>query len=145
MMDLQQISDKLEIQELLVDYCYAIDFRDWDALDRIFTADAIVDYTEMGGSRGNLAETKAFLAQAMPIFEAFQHMISTSKITITGDTAEGRTILHNPMVIPAKEEGGKPHVFFCGLWYRDTFVRTPDGWRISGRHEEKSYTYNQPW
>ena len=105
----------------------------------------MIDYTELGGTRGNLEETKAFLGQAMPMFESFQHMISTSKITVDGDTAEGRTILHNPMVLPAKNEGEKPHVFFCGLWYRDTFRRTPEGWRIATRHEEKSYTYNQPW
>jgi len=141
----QEMSDRLELQDLLVDYCHAIDFRDWDALDDVFTSDAIIDYTELGGSRGNLAETKAFLAQTMPMFESFQHMISTSKITITGDTAEGRTILHNPMVLPAHGEGAKPHVFFCGLWYHDTFVRTPAGWRISGRHEEKSYTFNAPF
>jgi ketosteroid isomerase-like protein len=145
MLSQQEISDRLEIQDLLVDYCYAIDFRDWDALDRIFTPDAVIDYTELGGTRGNLEETKAFLGQAMPMFESFQHMISTSKITVDGDTAEGRTILHNPMVLPAKNEGEKPHVFFCGLWYRDTFRRTPEGWRIATRHEEKSYTYNQPW
>jgi len=145
MLTLQEISDRLEIEDLLVDYCHAIDFRDWEALDAIFTPDAIIDYTELGGSRGNLAETKAFLAQAMPMFESFQHMISTSKITFDGDTASGRTILHNPMVLPAKSEGDKPHVFFCGLWYRDTFVRTSDGWRISSRHEEKSYTFNAPF
>lgn len=145
MLDLQQISDRLEIQDLLVDYCYAIDFRDWDALDRIFTPDAVIDYTELGGSKGDLAATKAFLAQAMPMFESFQHMISTSKVTIDGDTAEGRTILHNPMVLPARTPEDKPHVFFCGLWYRDTFVRTPEGWRISGRYEEKSYVFNAPF
>jgi hypothetical protein len=37
-----------------------------------------------------------------------------------------------------------PHVFFCGLWYRDRFVRTPAGWRIQERVEERSYIYNLP-
>lgn len=135
-----QLADRLAIQDLLVDYCYAIDFQDWDALDDVFTPDAIIDYTEMGGPRGTLAETKDFLARTMPMFQAYQHMISTSKITIDGDTAEGRTMCHNPMVLPPQAAGGKPHTFFCGLWYRDTFVRTAQGWRISSRHEEKSYT-----
>jgi len=30
-------------------------------------------------------------------------------------------------------------VFLCGLWYRDEFVRTPQGWRIQHRYEERSY------
>ena len=43
---LQDLSDRQEIQELLAAYSYAIDFRDWDALDDVFTEDATIDYTE---------------------------------------------------------------------------------------------------
>ena len=77
----------------------------------------------MGGSRGGLAATKDFLAQAMAGFAGFQHMVATSKLSFDGDTATGRTICHNPMVLD--KGNGQTHVFFCGLWYRDTFVRTP--------------------
>jgi 3-phenylpropionate/cinnamic acid dioxygenase small subunit len=141
-MTLQEISDRLEIQDLMVAYSHAVDTRDWDAFDDVFTPDATIDYTEMGGSRGTLEETKQFLRTVMPHFSSFQHMVATSKVTINGDSAEGRTICHNPMVMDTGK--GEPHVFFCGLWYRDHFVRTPAGWRIKDRYEEKSYTYNQP-
>jgi ketosteroid isomerase-like protein len=132
----------LEIQELLSAYSYAIDTRDWDALDEVFTPDAVIDYTEMGGTRGNLTETKAFLAAAMPMFQSFQHMVATTKLAIDGDTAQCRTICHNPMVL-AKPDGST-HTFFCGLWYRDQLVRTPAGWRIKDRYEERSYMHNVP-
>ena len=79
-LSLQQISDRLEIQDLLVDYSHAIDTRDFNALDDVFTADAHVDYSEMGGSAGSLAETKAFLEDAMKNFASFQHMVATSKV-----------------------------------------------------------------
>ena len=75
---LEELSDRLEIQDLLVAYSYAIDFRDWDALDEVFTPDAFIDYTAFGGSSGNLEETKKFLAAAMPMFSGFQHMVATS-------------------------------------------------------------------
>ncbi len=136
----------MEIQDLLTSYSHAIDSRHWDALDDVFTADAHIDYTEMGGSAGNVAETKKFLGDAMGAFSSFQHMVSTSKIDFEGpgedglDVAHGKTICHNPMVIDKGE--GKTHVFFCGLWYRDTFVRTEQGWRIKERYEEKSFFYN---
>ncbi len=140
-LSLQEISDRMEIQDLLTGYSHAIDNRDWDALDAVFTPDARIDYTEMGGSAGSLAETKDFLRKAMPSFSSFQHMVATSKIDFDGpDLARGRTICHNPMVIDKGE--GKTHVFFCGLWYRDTFVRTDQGWRIKERYEEKSYFHN---
>src|SRR5581483_2379592 len=98
-LSLAEVSDRIEINDLLVAYSHAVDFRDWDGLDDVFTADAVIDYTAMGGPRGDLAATKAFLAETMPIFAGWQHMVATSKVTVQGDTAEGRTICHNPMVI----------------------------------------------
>ena len=139
---LEEIADRLEIQDLLVAYSYAIDFRDWDALDEVFTPDAFIDYTAFGGSAGNLKETKEFLAAAMPMFSGFQHMVATSQVKVNGDEATGRTICHNPMVL--KREDGSEHVFFCGLWYLDKFVRTPDGWRIAERVEQKCHMFNAP-
>jgi hypothetical protein len=108
----------------------------------VFTADAVIDYTEMGAPRGNLTETKAFLASVLPNFPSYQHMVATTKLTFDGDVAYGRTICHNPMMVTDGE--GNPHMMFCGLWYRDTFVRTPDGWRIKDRYEERSYLRDFP-
>jgi 3-phenylpropionate/cinnamic acid dioxygenase small subunit len=141
-MSLEEISDRMEIQDLLVAYSYAIDTRDWDALDQVFTPDAWIDYTEFGGSAGNLADTKKFLAESMPMFRSFQHMVSTSQIRVEGDTAHVKTICHNPMVMNLGND--KVQVFYCGLWYVDEMVRTPDGWRIQKRVEEKSYVHNMP-
>ena len=39
MLSLQEISDRLEIQDLLSRYSYAIDERNWDGLDDVFTPD----------------------------------------------------------------------------------------------------------
>ncbi|HEY2429466.1 MAG TPA: nuclear transport factor 2 family protein [Acidimicrobiales bacterium] len=136
-LSLQEISDRMEIQDLLVDYSHAIDTRSWDALDDIFTADALIDYSAMGGARGGVAEIKAFLAETMPMFSSTQHMVATSKVTVRGDVAEGRTICHNPMVLSG--DAHPRQMLWCGLWYRDRFVRTPAGWRIQERVEEKSY------
>ena len=83
-LSLPEISDRLEIQDQLVDYCHAIDTRNWEALDHGFTPDAVIDYTERGGTRGTLAETKTFLATAMANFAGFQHLIATSKVTLDG-------------------------------------------------------------
>lgn len=142
MMDLQEISDRLEIQDLLERYCYAIDERDWDALDDIFTSDASIDYSETGGAKGSLPEIKAWLPGALERFPAFQHMIATKKLRIDGNEAHCRTILFNPMV-HKKADGGQ-QVFFIGLWYRDRLVRTGMGWRIAERYEEVSWTHNVP-
>jgi len=138
-MDLQEISDRLEIQQLLIDYCHAIDDFDWDALDNVFTPDAIIDYSEMTPFRGNRAQAKAFLAKSMAGTAHCQHIISTSQIRIDGDRAYGRTVCTNPMV--AKDTG---HLMIVGLWYRDEMLRTAEGWRITHRYEESSWRQNVP-
>ncbi len=141
MLSLQEMSDRLEIQDLITRYAYAIDEQDWNALDRVFTPDAVIDYTELGGAKGSLSDTKAYLAQAMPTFPAFQHLSTTTRITIDGDSARTKTILFNPMVM---NHEGEERVFFIGLWYNDELVRTADGWRIKHRREQKCWSFNAP-
>jgi len=138
---LEDIADRLEIQDLLVSYSHAIDFQRWDELDDVFTPDAHIDYTVFGGPKGSYPEIKEYLRTTMPMFSAYYHMVSTSKIEVDGDTATGVTICHNPMVLG---EGENEHIFVCGLWYKDKYVRTPDGWRIAERVEEKTYVDNMP-
>ena len=141
MLDLQEISDRLEIQDLLARYTDAIDRRDWDALDRIFTEDAWIDYSSVGGAAGNLPEIKTFLDESFKLFASTQHLIGSTVVDIAGDEATARTICHNPMVF----KGGKdPHLLVCGVWYRDRLVRTVDGWRIAERVEESSYMKEIP-
>jgi hypothetical protein len=44
MLSLAEISDRLEIQQLLVDYSAAVDNRRFEDLDNVFTPDAYIDY-----------------------------------------------------------------------------------------------------
>ncbi|MFC9441044.1 nuclear transport factor 2 family protein [Nocardia sp. NPDC057030] len=139
MLSLQEISDRLEIQDLMVRYSHAVDTAQWELLDDIFTEDAHIDYSAMGGAVGDVAATKKFLAAMLPNFPAFQHLISNSSITVDGDTATGRTMCHNPMLLSGGD--GPPSLMLCGLWYLDTFARVDGQWRIARRVEEKSYLF----
>lgn len=136
MKDLQELSDRQEIADLLTDYCYAIDFHQWDDLDQVFTPDATLDFTGTGGESGDLPTMKDWLAGTLVRFAGHQHLVATSKIEIDGDRATGKTICHNPMYLDAD---GKQQLLFVGLWYLDTFVRTADGWRIDSRRQQKAY------
>jgi hypothetical protein len=136
-LSLLEISDRLEIQEVLANYSTAVDRHDWDLWDEVFTEDAVLDYTEISDFRGDRQSTKEWL-QMMPPTGTYYHMTSTTKITIDGDTAETRTICFNPM--PAPEDGLR----LIGHWYRDQWVRTPAGWRIKDRYYERCYAYPLP-
>jgi hypothetical protein len=136
MLSLEEISDRFEIQQLLIDYSTAIDTRRFDDLDRVFTADAYIDYREMGGIDGRFPEVKTWLAETLPkIFSAHAHMLGNFDVRIDGDAASSRTFCFNPMVFA----GDTNQVMFCGLWYEDEFVRTEAGWRMSRRVETKCF------
>jgi hypothetical protein len=135
MLSLEEISDRFEIQQLLIDYSTAIDKRRFDDLDQVFTPDAYIDYRAMGGIDGSFPEVKAWLAQVLPNFPVYAHMLGNFDVRIDGDSASSRTICFNPMVLG----GDQNQILFCGLWYDDEFVRTPEGWRMSRRVEAKVF------
>lgn len=136
----QELSDRLEIQDLITGYSYAIDFRRFADLDDLFTPDATLDFTASGGIRGPLPEVKQWLATVLPHFAGHQHLVATSQVTITGDTAAARTICHNPMWFA---DPAKPPLF-VGLWYLDELARTAAGWRITSRVQRAGYRHGLP-
>ena len=135
MLSLEEISDRLEIQQLLMDYSTAIDQKRFDDLDAVFTPDAYIDYRVAGGIDGRFPEVKAWLKDVLPNFPAYFHMLGNVDIRISGDTATSRAICFNPMVMG----GDQGQIYFVGIWYVDEFVRTAQGWRMSKRVEEKCF------
>ena len=103
MLSLAEISDRLEIQQLLVDYSTAIDHRRFDDLDTVFTPDAYIDYTALGGIEGHYPEVKTWLAEVLPNFPMYAHMLGNFSVRVDGDTASSRTICFNPMVLGGRK------------------------------------------
>ena len=145
MLSQQEISDRLEIQDLCYRYAEIIDGKDFDALRTdVFTEDAHIDYSVFGGSVGGLEETISFLKSALTdeLFPAHQHLNSNLQVKLKGDQASGRVMCFNPQEISMP--GGDTRVFMLGLWYVDEYRRTAAGWRIRQRIEEKSWVFNTP-
>ena len=82
-----QLADRLEIESVLARYAWALDAREFDLLDDVFTPDAFLDYTTAGGIKGNFPEVKAWLTEVLPYFPAYQHLVSNIDVTFDGDTA----------------------------------------------------------
>jgi hypothetical protein len=133
--DLQQISDRLEIQDVLVRYTRAIDTGEWDKLDTVFTPDAEIDYTESGGIVDTYPVVKPWLAEMLPMFfPKRMHTLGQLEITLDGDEALCSAYFHNPM--PMDDGHGGEKIVELGGIYRHTMIRTPDGWRSRKLHEE---------
>ena len=143
MLSMQEISDRFEIQDLLHRYAEIIDSKEFDRLrEEVFCADAFIDYSVFGGSKGNLETTIEFLHKAMKLFPNTQHLNANIQIRLDGDRATGRVMCLNPQEIQLPDR--ENHIFFCGLWYVDEYRRTEQGWRIAKRVEEKSFVFNSP-
>ena len=141
-LSLQEVSDRIEISDLLVRYTRAIDDKDWALLDTVFTPDAAIDYTTSGGIKGQYPEVRAWLGKALAAFPITIHAITNSTIELDGDRATGKTLVNNPMVIP--QEGGGQTQFTVWAWYVDELVRTDLGWRIAKRFEDQVFVEGGP-
>jgi hypothetical protein len=145
MLSQQELSDRFEIQDLVFHYADLVDKKRLAELrDSVFTEDAHIDYSAMGGTVGNVEETIAFLEMSLTdaLFPNSQHLNANVQVELDGDRAKGRVMCFNPMEM-ALPDGGT-QVFLLGLWYIDEYRRTPAGWRISRREEEKSWVFNTP-
>jgi SnoaL-like domain len=145
MLSQQELSDRFEIQDLCHHYADLIDQKHFEQLRRdVFTEDAHIDYSVFGGSVGNVDETIAFLSAAVTeeLFPNSQHLNGNIQVVLAGDTATGRVMCFNPMEMTVAE--GETQTYFIGLWYVDEYRRTPQGWRICRRVEERSWVFNTP-
>jgi 3-phenylpropionate/cinnamic acid dioxygenase small subunit len=138
MPDLQALADRLDIEDVLTRYAWALDSKQFDELDGVFTPDAHIDYTSSGGEAGAYPDVKAWLTKVLPHFPAYQHLVTNKQITIDGDQATSRSEFYNPMVMDQRD--GTTSIFFVGGEYHDKLVRTASGWRITNRVEKSIWT-----
>jgi 3-phenylpropionate/cinnamic acid dioxygenase small subunit len=135
-MTASRADDRLDIQELLSRYSWALSDRDFDAWQTCFVADARTDFTTAGGIAGTPAEAAAWLSSTMGMFETVISHGGNVVIDFDGDdSARVRSIYKMVMKI-----GGETSTYMeaCG-YYNDTIVRTADGWRIADRFEQLLY------
>ena len=131
MLSAQEISDQIEITQILNRYFCAIDSKDWELLRCVFTPDAKVHYTTP-------VEIETTIDKLIPIFPVFmdsfcftQHMATQVVIDVRGDTASSRNNLHAVHV--QETHAGESNTWVVYGDYADKHVRTRAGWRICER------------
>ena len=138
-MDIQRISDELEIASLLHRYARAVDGKDWDLLRSLFTDDAQLDYSSVGGPAAGRDEVCTWLERSLTLMPMTQHYIANIEADIDGDTAVVRAMFYNPMLLPGATETSA-----CGGYYHHVMVRTESGWRSRALREENLWFDNPP-
>jgi ketosteroid isomerase-like protein len=137
--DLQALSDKLEIQDLLARYARGVDSKDWDLYRSVFTDDAVIDYSSAGAAVGPRDRVAAALEEAFTAIPWSQHFITNIEIQLAGDHAKARAMFYNPMQLPGLAEQSA-----CGGYYHHDLVRTPEGWKSERLVEENLWFVNPP-
>ena len=138
-MDLQALSDKIEIHELLARYARGVDSKDWELWRSVFTPDAALDYSSAGVISGSRDEVAAWFEQGLSGVPMTQHFISNVEIELDGDRAKVTAMFYNPMQLP-----GMSSLSYCGGYYHHDMVRTSGGWKSQRLVEENLWFVNRP-
>ena len=120
------MTDHDEIVALTIRYATAIDSRQYARLSTVFTADADLDYGEVGHWTG-AAEVTEFMDLAHRGAANTLHRMSNQVVDVDGDDATARTYV-DALILGPDGSG----VNAIG-YYDDELVRTGDGWRINKR------------
>ncbi|WP_433502982.1 nuclear transport factor 2 family protein [Pseudonocardia halophobica] len=135
-----EVASRLAIEQVIARYVHAIDDRDYDTLDDVFTPDAKFDLSAAGGISGSwAADIKPWYAENLGVFENYFHTFMNIRVTLDEDGAGASTKskVINPCGI--RGEDGELHHFEIVGSYDDRWRKTTDGWRISER------TWNHGW
>lgn len=121
------MSDRNDILDCLLRYATAIDSRQWALFRDVFTADAHLDYGEIGQWRG-ADEVMVFMEQAHAGARQTLHRLTNQVIAVDGESARARTYVDAYILVGDDGAG----VNAVGI-YDDELVKTDAGWRISLR------------
>jgi 3-phenylpropionate/cinnamic acid dioxygenase small subunit len=132
-------ADVVAIQQVLFRYAYALDARDYDALDEVFRSDAALHTS--GGTTMTPAQYKAMCATELPKLDATHHMVTNTMVHVTGDRATSRAYFQAQHVKKALAPDSQ--LLMAG-WVDDELERTPDGWRIVVRRWHSSWSSGNP-
>ncbi len=132
-LDLQEISDRIEIQDALFAYSTALDHpgRRWDLWYKAFSKDAVCHYPGMPPASPD--ELKNTFSKNDAVRLTGQHLFLNIVISVKGDSAEVRS----ECLFAAVNKGATPTdnnlLMHAGLWFEDKLKRTQEGWRIHHR------------
>jgi hypothetical protein len=131
-LSIQEISDRLEIEDALLAYSTALDVpgRRWDKWYECFAEDAVAEYP--GWEPKSPAELQEAFTQNDAVRLSTQHLFLNIVITLAGDTATSRSEC-SYAALNKTDNPGTNLLRLAGLWFEDELVRTPAGWRIKRR------------
>ena len=129
----------IAISNWFTEYARAVDRKQWDSFNMLFTDDAYLDYRSAGGKQGDLREIQRWLQTTLETyFPQSQHFIGNIDISQQNGThLQAQAMYYNPMNM--KWFPIRP-AFVCGGWYHHNFTLVDGRWKSSGLFLEEMYS-----
>jgi catechol 2,3-dioxygenase-like lactoylglutathione lyase family enzyme len=128
-------ADLLELRRLVDAYASAVDDGDGAGMAALFVPDGRLLVYEAGSdelaySYRGPAELANVAAEMERLYTRTFHFVGNFVCEIDGDGATG-----TPYCVAShlRDDGRGPQIVVMPVRYRDTYVRTPDGWRFEER------------
>ena len=132
-------ADVVAIQQVLYHYAYALDARDYAALDDVFAADAKLHTS--GGTLMSPADYKSMCETELAKLDGTHHMVTNTSVTVDGDRANSRAYFQAQHVKRSLEPDSQ---FLMAGWVDDELERRAEGWRIVDRRWHSSWSTGNP-
>lgn len=117
-------SDRDQIEELMIRYGRAIDARDFEALGRCFTPEAVVRFAVFAGELKGNAELEAFIRRAVTPLDGTHHMFMNFIVEVDGAAGRFTCSVH-------AQHFRNGDIYSVGGNYVNEAVRTDEGWKMT--------------
>lgn len=133
MPDLQQTADRVEIEALRAEFSDAVMMSEPARIAALFTEDGVLRMPDVPVEADGPEQIRRSAERLQEAWVFFVQTSHAGTVRLSGDTASGRTYLHEL----ARLQDGRDGVNY-GV-YHDSYRRTPDGWRFAERVYEVRY------
>ncbi len=125
------------IKQVKYRYLRALDTKRWDEFAETLTDDVAGDY---GSSLGeelhftNRVDLVNFMRKSLGPAIITEHRVTHPEITVNGDEATGTWYLQDRVIVADVN-----FMLIGAAFYRDSYRRTDEGWRISATGYDRTY------
>lgn len=124
----EDLIDRAEINDVLMDYAIGIDSRDWARYRAIFTDKVELDFSSWSGNPAAPMAAEDWVAgvrNTLSGFDGTQHMLMNSVIELDGDRANVTLYMNAHHYLNIE---GAHNMHSIGGYYTHRMIRTANGW-----------------
>lgn len=136
-MNPQDFADVEAIKNVKYRYLRALDTKYWDEFADTLTDDVVGDYGSSVGEEHhftNRVDLVNYMRKSLGPAVVTEHRVTHPEIAVSGDDATGTWYLQDRVIVADFN-----FMLIGAAFYRDTYRRTDDGWKISSTGYERTY------